>query len=358
MTLLQPLRVIFILHQMGAMDHPIALARQLAEAGVEVEFGYGEEGLSAPDWVHREFPQFVTAAEPHSRILSGEYSAVVVQMPYDDHKAAKWRSLSSKDAFIVYAGYSVHMVDWEHGAHRLPFYGRCSLIMASSPFEKDNYQSSPHPPEAAIWSGDPLLWEVSNRTPDQSPEPSHPVILWTPHWTETWVDGRAGFSSWKTTVFDVLRVARRRSDVTFLVRTHPLLETEPADARSRRPVDAFRRLLDLPNVEISRDSMHHDMLRSTALLTDGVGIIAYYAALGKPQAVVRLGNRWPPYNAAGKALAAAVHTAHSSRSIRRWLDEAADGVLAPSLEAADLVRQLFPLAERSPGGILKTYLES
>ena len=187
---------------------------------------------------------------------------------------------------------------------------------------------------------------------DLSSTPSVQTILWTPHWTETWVDGNPGFASWKTTVHDVLASARKNTQATFIVRAHPLMKVEGSDRSSNKAVRAFNELLSLSNVRASSSSMRHDMLESTAHLTDGVGIIAYYCATTKPMAVIRLGHRWPPYNAAGMALVNASTTVHDSKSIRRWLDAASEGSLVSDSRRADLVRQLFPMRNESPGEFL------
>lgn len=348
-------RVLFVLHQMGTLDHAVALWRQLSAAGAEVDFAMGEPGLELPEWISRETQGVRLIEDPLDAIAERRYQAVVMQMPYDDLKSEVWSTIGPDQAFTVYSGYSVWMVEWDHGAHGMPFFERCSLILSSSPFEKRTFQTSQHPPQLATWSGDPLLWE-SIHAP--SPQPNESRILWTPHWTEKWVNGEPGFASWKTTVHDVLAVARKRPDATFVVRGHPLMKVGGDDSQSRRASLAFRQLLDLPNTELSDSSMMKDMAESTAHLTDGVGIIAYYAMFEKPQAIIRLKRRWPPYNPAGRAIVSAFVSLHNSRAIRRWLHQAASGRAKVSEGAAELTLQIFPLQEVSPGQVLVDVLRS
>jgi hypothetical protein len=341
--------VLFVLHQMGTLDHAVSLCRQLTNAGAEVHFALGEDQLELPAWVNEETAGVTMIDDPLEAIAERRYDAVVMQMPYDDLKDPVWSTIGPADAFIVYSGYSVWIVEWEHGGHGLPFYQRCSLILASSKFEQEAFAESPFAPAAVAWSGDPLMYEMVQSSSNES---SSATILWTPHWTETWVDGNPGFASWKVTVHDVLASARKNSQAKFVVRGHPLMRVEGEDRVSKKAARAFNELLDLPNVRSSSSSMRHDMLESTAHLTDGVGIIAYYSTTAKPMAVVRLGRRWPPYNAAGRALVNASTTVHDSKSIRRWLDAACEGSLEPDPRRVDLVSQLFPLQDVSPGEFL------
>ena len=352
--------VLFVLHQMGTLDHAVSLWRQLKDAGAEVHFALAEDQLEMPEWVGEETTGVTIIGDPLEAISERRYDAVVMQVPYDDLKDPVWATIGPDDAFIVYAGYSVWIVEWEHGGHGLPFYQRCSLVLASSKFEQDAFTDSDFAPVAAAWSGDPLMYEMvqaasSAEVPSNEPSASNsssPVILWTPHWTETWVDGNPGFASWKITVHDVLASARKNTQATFVVRGHPLMKVEGDDRISQKAARAFRKFLALPNVRVSSSSMRHDMLESTAHITDGVGIIAYYSTTAKPMAVIRLGYRWPPYNAAGRALVDASTTVHDSKSIRRWLDAACAGSLESDYRRMDLVSQLFPLQDVSPGEFL------
>ena len=345
----QTFSILFVLHQMGTLDHAIALRRQLLEAGAHVDFALAEKELKLPEWIEAENGPVTTIHNPLEAIAERRYDAVVMQVPYDELKAEVWSTIGPDNAFVVYSGYAVWMVEWEHGGHGLPFYQRCSLVMASSKFEEDAFRSSDFAPLAAAWSGDPLMYEMARSEPIVV---DSPTILWTPHWTETWVDGNPGFASWKITVHDVLASAKKNKQAKFIVRGHPLMKVEGDDRTSKKASRAFNELLSLPNVRASSSSMRHDMLESTAQLTDGVGIIAYYSAIAKPLAVVRLEHRWPPYNAAGRALVNASTTVHDSRSIRRWLDSAAHSLVESDVRRIDLVSQLFPLRDESPGEFL------
>lgn len=351
-----PHRVLFVLFQMGTLDHVYALHRQLEAAGAVSHMSLADSSLSLPQWFIDQTPELTLVENPLDVIDNGDYDAVVMQMPYDDLKDPVWKEVGRDQAYTVYSGYGVFTVVWDYGEIGLPFYSRLSLVLASSPFQRDRFRFSPQAPAEAVWSGDPLMYELEGQ--ESAPNDSRQVILWAPHWSETWVDGSPGFSTWKSTVHDVLAVAKARTDATIVVRGHPLMSTDGTDRRSRRSSRAFRELLALPNVTASTVSMREDIQTATALLTDGISIIPYFATTGRPLSVVRPGRRWPPYNSAGRAIVRSCDIVHNSRSIRQWLHKAADGRHPSSAERQDLVAQLFPLRRKSPGDFLLRSLPS
>lgn len=343
--------MLFVVHQMGTLDHTISLYKQVTRAGAVAHLALGEPSLALPDWFTEELPELVLIDDPLQAIAERRYDALVMQMPYDDLKDPVWATIGREEAFVIYSAYGlgVQLIKWDHGVYGLPFFSRCSLILASSPHSLNRYLSSEFSPLSAFWSGDPLLYELARTEPASSDMPS---ILWAPHWSEKWVNGEPGFSTWKSTVHDVLSVARRNPSAQFIVRGHPLMKVGGDDRRSRRATRSYKALLRLPNVRLSTASMKQDILESTALLTDGISIIAYYSATGKPMAVVRRAMSWPPYNVTGKALVNQSDVVHDSRSIRAWLRAACHSHLDSSTERQELVAQLFPLHSESPGQLL------
>jgi hypothetical protein len=98
--------------------------------------------------------------------------------------------------------------------------------------------------------------------------------------------------------------------------------------------------------------MRADILRATALLTDGVSIIPYYSTTGKPLGISRRHGTWRHLDSSGKALINQSDVLSTPRQIRRWLDAAT--VLDPQIskDRQDLVSHLFPLKAKSPGEIM------
>lgn len=350
------LSILFIVHQMGTLDHTISLYNQVTRAGMTAHLGLGDPSLELPDWFTKELAELVVIDDPLQAIAENRYCSVVMQMPYDDLKDPVWATFGRDEAFIIYSAYGlgVQLIKWDHGVYELPFFARCSLILASSPYSLRRYLSSAFAPRAAFWGGDPLMYELTHIEPVSSgtPPSDTPSILWAPHWSEKWVDGEPGFSTWKSTVHDVYAVAHRNPSAQFIVRGHPLMQVGGDDPLSRKATKRYNALLELPNVRLSTVSMKQDIVESTALLTDGISIIAYYAATGKPMAVVRKAKIWPPFNTAGKALVNQSDTVHDSKSIRSWLRAACESRLESSTERQELVAQLFPLHTESPGHLL------
>lgn len=127
------------------------------------------------------------------------------------------------------------------------------------------------------------------------------------------------------------------------------MKTDSPDASSRRASQAYRKLVALPNAVVSTDSMMHDMVASTALLTDGISTIPYYCTTGKPLGVTRRRGTWQYLDASGKALAALADQLHTRRQTRNWLRKACQGRIADSPDRRMLVSRLFPVHSTSPG---------
>lgn len=342
----RPPSVLFVLHQMGTLDHVHALHHQLERAGATVNVALGAEGLTLPDWFTRNLPSLVIIDDPLAAIAERRYDAVVMQMPYDDLKAPVWSAIGRDEAYVVYSGYGVWTLTWDEGGYGLPFHARCSLILAASPWARDKYLLSEQAPLDAVWSGDPLMYELVHA---ESLTAKEPTILWAPHWSETWIDGSPGFSTWKSTVHLVLAAARRNPSIRFIVRGHPLMKTDVPDRRSRRASRAYRKLVALPNAWLSTESMRHDILKSTALLTDGLSIIPYYCTTGKPLGITRRTGTWNHLDASGKALFSLSDQLHNKKQIQHWLRAACNELVTQSIDRKVLVSRLFPLRTTSPG---------
>jgi hypothetical protein len=91
------------------------------------------------------------------------------------------------------------------------------------------------------------------------------------------------------------------------------------DVREDRwALELLRTLLRLSNVEISSRSLEEDVMRSDGLVTDGISIIALWAATGKPMAVFRDAAS-APLNHEGMSLVAAADVVTYALELHDWL---------------------------------------
>jgi hypothetical protein len=272
-----------------------------------------------------------------------------VQTPYDEQRSEPWARLSASDN-LAYAGYGPPISNWIRGQYELPFFQRCGHILLPTPVEGSPYLTSGVDHDRLVHTGDPLLFELVEKRRTSAP-PREPKLLWMPHWTFDWF-GVPGYSTWAETVFDVLYVAEEAPSSRFVVRAHPLLSRTLAEkaADDSPPMRAYRTLLDLPNVEVSNRDIISDLLRASAVITDGASSLTYAGAVGMPLGVCRRRDS-PPFGRFGKRILGVSDTLIGSDDRRRWLWAriAQDPSQGRSEERQSTVLSSFPLLEQSPG---------
>jgi hypothetical protein len=349
-------KVLLLLSEAGTLDHAVAIKNQLTRAGASVEYSICKTGVSLPDWARKDFLSCNEVALS-DLIKSGQsYSAFWFQDPYEELFSDEMKTLLT-DQSVLYTGYGLPISNWVRGNYGLPFFSLCDLVAAPSPYSKRMFEQSEHAPKETIWTGDPLLFELIH-----TPTPSSPIkpttILWAPHWTETWTDGSRGFTRWRETVGPLLKFFNHHASAKLIIRGHPFLKT--SSTKDKRFHKKLLKLQNLDNVSISCDSMKSDISKSDALISDGVSIIAYFAATEKPVGFVKTKNLTPPFNSAGRAISESGSLLSNSKEIKEWLTEVAENkskFVSQSRESKELILQLFPIHESSPGSQIVSLLE-
>jgi hypothetical protein len=248
----------------------------------------------------------------------------------------------------MYSGYGISLSNWFVGNYELDFFHRLGLIVASSPFAAQMFKHAGAATGTVQWFGDPLLYRLSQI--DHSSQSPVPTILWAPHWTDIWVDGTRGFSRWRETVGPLYSYFSSNSSARLIVRGHPFLHI--GEASDSPEAKRFTELLRLDNVEMSTQSLVADIEEASALITDGVSILVYFGITGKPMSVVQSGADTAPFNAAGRAIVCASQRLNSGLEISAWLKsifEKPELLGGGGAYTRELISQLFPLQEASPG---------
>ena len=193
-------------------------------------------------------------------------------------------------------------------------------------------------------AGNPLLYELRSRLPPADPARDETAkLLWAPHWTKALWDGTRGYGRWRESVAALLDWKKSRPSGHLVFRPHPLFKAalefylgtgksvahrEAAKSinigADRWALELIRELLALPNVELSTSSLVDDILRCAALVTDGISIIAYWSATGKPLLVIRY-SASPPFNDGGEALVSVAEVAANGLEISEWLQKWSSG---------------------------------
>lgn len=277
--------------------------------------------------------------------------AIFLQTPYPEHYP-EWFWKSEWLDRMCFAGYGATLSTWDHGLYQLPVLHDCAWLLAESDFNRQKYADHGNDPARIVVTGNPLMYELRSRLAGRDSRETDPkTLLWAPHWTSTWFEHARGFSRWRAAVVPILEFARLHPEITVLARPHPLLLDHfvevAADPSLASDADdrALRELLALENVELSDRSFVDDILRADALVTDGVSIIAYFAATGKPLAIMRDVDS-PPFNEIGELLCAESDLQPDSASLAQWLSGQAErsftGVSPARVELSSLVHPTWP----------------
>jgi hypothetical protein len=148
-------------------------------------------------------------------------------------------------------------------------------------------------------------------------------IVWSAHHTigQGWTD----FGAFHLVRDDMLEWARQRDDIQFLFMPHPALLPFPDSAESpidRADFDAWMgRWAALPNTAVLSESDYGPTLAaSDVMVTDGLSMLVEYQLFTKPVIFFeRAGHR--PFNAIGERVVRGVHTVHTVEELRRLAEK-------------------------------------
>ena len=342
---------------LNTAEHLAVLARDASDLGFTICWlSFVSEEMSDSLGGFREGTTAISSRDDFVAHLESYKSvAVFLQSPYPEHYP-EWFWEMKVNSLYCYAGYGASLDTWEWGHYQLPSLKSCAWLLAESEFVRDKYLEHGIDPSRVVLTGSPFMYELRRRLSGSGETlTQRRTILWAPHWSKTWFEHQRGFSRWEEAVHAVLQVAKEADAVDFVVRPHPLLQEELSqglydDSLRNRDEDkqTFHDLLQLKNVSLSTLSFLDDILRSDALLTDGLSIIAYFAATGRPMAVIRDSDS-PPFNPVGQRFCLASDVVSNVDEITAWLSHIAFGPsIAFSAERMALSRELQPTWTASP----------
>ncbi|WP_144120655.1 hypothetical protein [Catellatospora sichuanensis] len=361
----------------ATVEHLIAIDRQASAAGMTtcyLTFGNSNFDLDARAIEGIAKATVVQDAEQLRRHVADSRSAAVfLQSPYPEHYPA-WFFDCADSFSLAYAGYGLPLSTWTHGHFRTDPILASSYLLAAGKYELDGYAAN-SPNADVLLSGNPLLWELRDRLSHAGPARDDGAkLLWAPHWTKTLWDGSRGYSRWQESAGAMLDWKKSRPSDHLVFRPHPIFKmalesyldgaTSVAHREAAKSIDmatdgwaveVIRELLALPNVEVSTSSMVDDILRCDALVTDGISIIAYWSATGKPLVVIR-DSASPRFNDDGEALVSVAEVAANGSEISEWLQKWSAGAVTASPGRAEASRRIHPTLASSPVDIWKAAL--
>jgi hypothetical protein len=304
-------------------------------------------------------------------------SSVFLQSTYSEHYPA-WFLEASDECNFAFAGYGISLSNYVDGQFRTPLIQSSKYLLASSNYDIKGYKENLSTNSQIVLTGNPLMYEI-RKSLDIQNTADRPVglrLLWAPHWSKFWLEGRKGFARWQITLEPILEFARNHPDIEVVVRPHPILEealisqlkqtSKEVNRESQVSIDVefdslyllqFQNLLSLKNVSLSHSSLKEDVLNSSHLVTDGVSIIAYWATTGKPILIVN-DSESPLFNEDGIRLMKEIEVASNPQEILTWLKLVAfkaNNRIQNSL--VDLSKSLHPTFKESPAAIFMSALK-
>gem|GEM_PF-2223809 len=344
-------KILFAIDEVGLVDHLVAIARQFSDAGGSA-YVVELSGLKLPEWAKSSlgFATFVPESQGLAR--ANKWDAIWFARPYPRALAQEWQKIQ-RQIPVVYSGYGLPISRWDESAP-LPFLQEvCNLIILRSSSEEERIRDLGLS-HKAIAAGDPLLHDVITARRFWQESSGYRSLLWAPHWSKK-ISGARGFYNWRWTVGPLLRHMRKNPNLKLVVRAHPFLFRPGSEFSRHRNV---RKLFSLPNVSNSDSSLIRDIERADALITDGVSIIGYFAATGKPLVITNHLLFRPPFSFEGKKLAGAARRVSTSWGVKRFLallqrDYA--NALSKKVVPQELLRELLIVTGIPPGEWLARY---
>ncbi len=334
----------------STIEHLQAIARQAHAEGIEacwLDLGH-EPGITdlvaSYDGFGAQAVKVDTPGRLKRHLAKHRPIGVWIQTPYPEHYP-DWFWTTVEGHPLCFAQYSIQMMTWEFGLYQLPTYRQCRWILVESNNLRNGFVANGVEADRVIVADNPILYELRHRQADRRIDDAVD-LMWAPHWSQDWF-GQRGFSRWREVAPVLLEYARSHPDVRILVRPHPLLQ-RAVDATVDEEASAYRDLLRLPNVDLSRRSMADDVDRSRALLSDGLSILAYFASTGKPLGIV-YDDESPEFNDLGYAILATSDQLSDPAAVAAWLERLPE--LTPDDRRRTMMTRLLPAFVDSPVAI-------
>ena len=294
-------------------------------------------------------------------------TAIFLQVPYPEYYPSWFNSISKK-LNLAYAGYGISLSDYVEGQFNTELIRNSKFLLANSNYDFEGYNKIESDKAKIILTGNPMLYELRNHLSQISSEVQKKsmILLWAPHWSQRWLKDKRGFARWQVCIDPIFKFASLNPNIKIIVRPHPILREAIIGEQLGRtifnreslkswnedvsPSDKAKllELFSLKNVSLSDNTMIQDIIESTHLLTEGVSILAYWSATGKPMLLIR-DDESPKFNVEGEQLTNKMLQAQSSNEISEWLNTSMKkSNLEFNLELQELNRNIYPDLEKSP----------
>ena len=265
-------------------------------------------------------------------VLNGEQYAVqlasnhtqIFSVPYLEHYSHP--NLLESNTRKIYCGYAPL---WSYDTRlqfELDVYKAMDYLFTTSSNADLGYSNSGIPINKLIRIKDPNLAHLkktSTKTVD---------LLWTPHWTQSWYGFPNGYSSFIWVTSAIFDYASKNPEKSVVIRPHPFLSTVISDFKMRGLIPEspyglaiadWERLLALPNVNYSSNTIYDDILSAKVIVTDPSTVMIYAAYSGANFAICYTENS-PPLSSLGNLALQSSYKIENSDVLTNYLTIAQD----------------------------------
>ena len=348
--------------------------------GTSCQISFPENSFSLNSTTYIDSPSspqiYIDKKSLEHHLKSDRSKAIFLQSPYPEHYP-DWFMEFGVVSNLAYAGYGMSLSNYVTGQFNTPLIKYSKYLMASSDYEMNGFKEITQSNGQILFTGNPKMYDIrkSLKSPNRLNHPFTPRLLWAPHWSRFWLEGKRGFARWQKTINPILEFARNNDHIEIVVRPHPILReallahtTFGQKNLNRESINSldletdtkyieyFKDLLLLENVKLSQFSLAEDVLRSSHLVTDGVSIIAFWATTGKPILVIT-DDESPQLNSDGKKLLQEIEKAKNEFEISNWLNR--QNFVSESEKNSSLIslsHLLHPTFHESPAQIFRKSL--
>ena len=364
---------------MATREHLEALVCESDEINIKMcEANFPHTSFSDNKYIKSKnlFPKsYKTRDSFLKHFLESESKAIFLQSPYIDHYP-DWFFDLHEVADLAYGGYSLSLIDYFEGQYGSHLIKKSKYLLAGSLDEYENYKKYGREDAVVVLTGNPLMYSLRRELlSSRVSRKENQILLWAPHWIEKWgVDSR-GLAHWENAIQSIFIYAERNVNKTIIIRPHPILriildtylnnDSEILNRESRTAalsnslndiLPIMKKLLDFKNVELSNSSMIEDVLNADMLITEGVSIIGYWAATGKPILILR-DSLSVGFNKEGEQLLLGTEQASDVSEILDWIQRTFNyPTMNLNSNLIELSQTIHPTFKKSPIQIMAEYM--
>lgn len=247
-------------------------------------------------------------------------------MPYYNRYAEQALEMI-KNFRSIYLGYAPVWSDHKRFDFEMEIYKDIDFLVCHSSYQRDGYIKAGCSPDQLIDMPDPRVQALKKLGNSRNPDKKFD-LLWTPHWTQRWYGYPEGYSTWSWATPAILEFALKFPKSRILLRPHPnifitideeVIRGLLPDSPFGKALEAWHKLLELPNVTLSSDTdLVQDILSSRLLVSD-YSSSAVFGPFADIPVLITANAGGPPVSDLAKNVLREVQKAQNLTELNTWL---------------------------------------